>query len=64
MSGRISIINIKNSIHEGLIKAQNFSYQFSGYWLWNSPEYLINIFIAKEISNLEGAKWITLENSN
>jgi len=32
-------------------------------WLWNAPEYLITVNIAKELSAIEGAKFITLEDN-
>jgi len=47
---------IENSFHEYL--------EWSGdEWLWNAPEYLLTVNIAKELASVEKNKYITLEDN-
>lgn len=64
MPAQIPIQKIVSSTLEGIVQAQR-SYEkwTEGDWLWNAPEYLLTTFIADKISRIDGAKYITLENS-
>jgi hypothetical protein len=53
-----------NTILDGIVSAQKDYAKWSGgEWLWNAPEYMLNIYMAQKISKIDGAKYITLENS-
>lgn len=49
-----------NGIKESFEEYLKWSYNE---WLWNAPEYLITVNIAKELSTAKGAKYITLEDN-
>lgn len=62
MSKQISIPSIINAIHNGIKSAWNDHYSWSGgLWLKSAPEYLLTTYIAKSLGELNGPKFITLE---
>jgi len=64
MSRQISIEDIVEATLSGIKKSHEQYEDWSGgYWLWEAPEYLITINVAKKISELAGSKYITLENN-
>ncbi len=64
MSLQISQAKIISAIINGIERAQLFYEHCSGgYWLWEAPEYLMNINIAQELSEIDGAKYVTLESN-
>ena len=64
MPAQIPIQKIVSSTLEGIVQAQRSYVKWTaGDWLWNAPEYLLTTFIADKISRIDGAKYITLENS-
>nr|VFJ95593.1 MAG: hypothetical protein BECKLFY1418B_GA0070995_107119 [Candidatus Kentron sp. LFY] len=65
MSKAISIPTIANAISKGFGEAQRQYEEWSGGdWLWRAPEYSITTMVAKNIFELEGVKYITLENGS
>ena len=65
MSKQISIDKIIDATLSGIKKSQKQYEKWSGgLWLWNAPEYLITINVANEISEIDGSKYITLENNS
>lgn len=63
MPGQIPIPNIVDATIAGIESAHKQYQKWSGgQWLWEAPEYLITTSIALKIFNLEGNKYITLEN--
>lgn len=63
MPKQISIEKIVGATISGIIESQKEYEEWTGgYWLWEGPEYLITINVARSITDLEGAKYITLEN--
>ncbi|NOX15652.1 MAG: hypothetical protein GXP61_06470 [Epsilonproteobacteria bacterium] len=64
MSKAISIDKIIEAILDGIDESMNIYQKWSGgEWLWNAPEYLITVKIAENIANLDGNKYITLEDN-
>ena len=64
MPAQIPIDTIMNKILDGIVQAQKDYVEWSGGdWLWNAPEYMLNVYIAQKISIIDGAKYITIENS-
>lgn len=65
MPRQIPILSITKAILNGFTEAQQTYEQMSGgYWLWQAPEYFITSIIAKNILNIDGAKYITLEHGS
>ena len=65
MPKQIPISKIVNAVHDGYIESQKCYREWSGgYWLWSAPEYLITVNVAKKISDIEGPKFITIENKS
>ncbi|MFD1007829.1 hypothetical protein [Oceanisphaera ostreae] len=65
MSKQISIPSVINAILSGFEDSQkNYQEWSGGSWLWEAPEYLICSTVAKNISEIEGSKFITLENGS
>ncbi len=65
MPRQIAIPTIIDAILDGFIEAQRSYEKWSGgFWLWQAPEYFITSTVAKCISELDGAKYITLENGS
>ncbi len=65
MPRRVPTKSIVAAILNGFIEAQNNYEKWSGgFWLWQAPEYLISTSVAKCIFELDGAKYITLENGS
>jgi hypothetical protein len=63
MPRQIPINKIISAAQRGIEKSQKQYLEWSGdFWLWQAPEYLITTNIAKQISNLKGTKYITMEN--
>lgn len=61
MSRQISIEDIVEATLSGIKKSQEQYENWSGgSWLWEAPEYLITINVAKKMSELAGSKYITL----
>ena len=64
MSKAISIEKIIEATLDGIDESMNIYQKWSGgEWLWNAPEYLITVKIAENIANLDGNKYITLEDN-
>jgi len=64
MSKAISINKIIESTLDGIDESMEVYQKWSGgEWLWNAPEYLITVKIAENIANLNGNKYITLEDN-
>jgi hypothetical protein len=63
MPKQIPIEHVVNATLKGIEKSQKQYLKWSGdYWLWRAPEYLITTNIAGQISNINGTKYITMEN--
>jgi len=62
---RVSKDEILKACINGIEKSFNEYLEWSyGEWLWNAPEYLLTVNIAKELWNIEKeAKFITLEDN-
>lgn len=64
MSKAISINKIIESTLDGIDESMEIYQKWSGgEWLWNAPEYLITVKIAENIANINGSKYITLEDN-
>jgi len=64
MSKAISIEKIIESTLNGIDESVEVYKKWSGgEWLWNAPEYLITVKIAENIANIDGSKYITLEDN-
>lgn len=64
MPAQVSITEIAKGALKGVIKAQKEYKEWSGgEWLWCAPEYFSTVFVAQEIANLDGSKYVTVENS-
>lgn len=64
MSKAISIEKIIESTLNGIDESVEVYKKWSGgEWLWNAPEYLITVKIAENIANMDGSKYITLEDN-
>ena len=58
----VSITSIVKGALTGVVKAQKAYVDWSGGdWLWNAPEYFSTVFVAQEIAQLDGAKYVTVE---
>ena len=65
MPRQIPISSITTSILNGFVEAQKtYELMSGGFWLWQAPEYFITSTVAKNIFNLEGSKFITLEHGS
>lgn len=64
MSKAIPIEKIIESTLNGIDESVEVYKKWSGgEWLWNAPEYLITVKIAENIANIDGSKYITLEDN-
>ena len=64
MPAQIPINTVVDKTLEGIVQAQrDYSKWTDGDWLWNAPEYMLSTYIAQKISEIDGAKYLTLENS-
>lgn len=63
MTGPVSLEKIVSASLKGIVKAQKDYVLWCNEWLWCAPEYLLTVYVAKEIAKLEGSKLLTLENS-
>ncbi len=64
MSKAISMDRICEACLDGIDYSFEEYYEWSsGEWLWNAPEYLLTVNIAKKIMELEGGKYLTLEDN-
>ena len=46
----------------GIAKAQrDYEAWSGGSWLWEAPEYMLTVYIAKELWTIPGSKYLTLE---
>ncbi len=62
MSAKVSIAAIARGAVNGVVKAQRAYEKWSGgEWLWCAPEYFSTVFVAQEISKLDGSKYVTIE---
>lgn len=61
--GRISRDQIIGAVVNAIEVSQKDYYEWSSEWLWQAPEYLITVNVANSLGKLEGAKYVTLENS-
>ena len=61
---KITYDEILNACIDGIQKSFNEYYEWSGgEWLWNAPEYLLTVNIAKELNKIDKPKFITLEDN-
>jgi len=61
---KITYDEILNACLIGIEKSFNEYFEWSGdEWLWNAPEYLLTVNIAKELANIKKNKFITLEDN-
>lgn len=62
MPAQVSIAAIARGAINGIVKAQCAYEDWSGgEWLWYAPEYFSTVFVAQEISKLDGSKYVTVE---
>ncbi|MEI7844033.1 MAG: hypothetical protein WCI39_13495 [Gallionellaceae bacterium] len=62
MPAQVSIATIARGAVNGIVKAQRACEKWSGgEWLWCAPEYIATVFVAQEISKLDGSKYVTVE---
>lgn len=62
MPAQVSIAAIARGAINGIVKAQRAYEDWSGgEWLWCAPEYFSTVFVAQEISKLDGSKYVTVE---
>lgn len=62
MPAQISIAKIARGAVNGIVRAQRAYENWScGEWLWCAPEYFSTVFVAQEISKLDGSKYVTME---
>ena len=55
---------ISGAIISGIEKAhEDYRRMSGGYWVWTAAEYMLTTYIAKELSEMEGAKFITVESN-
>ncbi|MGX5725673.1 hypothetical protein ACWKWZ_11550 [Metapseudomonas otitidis] len=58
----ISVDEIASAIIRGIEKAQtDYEVMSGGEWLWAASEYVLTTYIAREISAIDGPKFITIE---
>ena len=61
---KLTYDEILNSCVEGIKKSfEEYKDWSGGEWLWNAPEYLITVNIAKELNKINKPKFITLEDN-
>lgn len=64
MAGNIAIEEVVKAALIGIGQAQTqYSKWSGGDWLWRGHEYVSTVFLAKELGDLQGAKYVTVENS-
>ena len=62
MPAQVSIAAIARGAVGGIVKAQRAYEKWSGGdWLWHAPEYFSTVFVAQEITKLDGSKYVTVE---
>jgi len=55
---------IVEAILQGIENAQRVYKKWSGGdWLWEAPEYLMTVQVARAIASIEGPKYVTIERS-
>lgn len=55
---------ISGAIISGIEKAhEDYRRMSGGYWIWTAAEYMLTTYIAKELSDMEGAKFVTIESN-
>lgn len=55
---------ISGAIISGIEKAhEDYRKMSGGYWVWTAAEYMLTTYIAKELSEMEGAKFVTIESN-
>lgn len=63
MPRQIPISRVVEATISGIKGAHEIYHKWTGgQWLWEAPEYLVTTNIATHISNLNGNKYVTLEN--
>ena len=61
---RLTYEEILNSCIKGIKKSHKEYEEWNGWqWLWEAPEYLLTVNIAKEIAKVKKTKYITLEDN-
>lgn len=61
---KLTYDEILNACVEGIKKSfKEYKDWSGGEWLWNAPEYLITVNIAKELNKINKSKFITLEDN-
>ena len=62
MSAQVAIAAIARGAVNGIVIAHRAYEKWSGgEWLWCAPEYFSTVFVAQEISKLDGSKYVTVE---
>ena len=62
MSAAISIGDLVDAAMKGIAAAHtDFQKWSGGSWLWEAPEYLATVYVARELARLKGTKFISLE---
>ena len=65
MPRQIAITKVIDGVLDGFKESQkNYVAWSGGFWLWQAPEYLITVTVAKKINEIEGSKYITLEHGS
>lgn len=60
----IAIDVISKAIISGIEKAhEDYRRMSGGYWVWTAAEYMLTTYIAKELSDMRGAKFVTVESN-
>src|SRR5476649_2038556 len=60
----IATNTISSAIISGIEKAhKDYQCMSGGYWVWTAAEYVLTTYIAKELSEMRGAKFVTVESN-
>ncbi len=64
MASQLSMNEVVDSTLKAIIDSHEEYIEWSdGEWLWNAPEYLLTVNIAKELNRIDKNKYITLEDN-
>lgn len=62
--GPVPIEAVIKKTLSGIVKAQgDYEAWSGGSWLWEAPEYMLTMYIAKELGTMPGSKYLTLESN-
>ena len=63
-SGPVPMKAVIKKALSGIAKAQrDYEAWSGGFWLWQAPEYILTVYIAKELWTVPGSKYLTLESN-